>query len=235
MRRRGIRELLYAVLWKLGLRPRASSSLQRDIFTTVYEQNEWGSEESRSGAGSTRERGSHFRAELLEILSHFGIRSIVDAPCGDFNWMRDVVVEHDYTGVDIVDELIVTNRERHGAANRRFLCGDLTRDSLPKADLILCRDCLVHFSYADIRAAIANFQRSGSKYLLTTTFTKAVNIDIRTGGWRPLNLQAEPFAFPEPVAVIDEIPAGVMHDYPDKKLCLWELASLRAYPSSTVR
>jgi hypothetical protein len=230
-----LRELLYAILWKLGLRPRASSSLQRNIFTDVYERNAWGSAESRSGGGSTRERGSHFRIELLEVLRRFEIRSIVDAPCGDFNWMRDVVAEHDYVGIDIVDELIAANRERYVAANLRFLCGDLTRDPLPKADLILCRDCLVHFSYADIRAAIANFQRSSSKYLLTTTFPKAVNIDIRTGGWRPLNLQAEPFAFPEPVAVIDEIPASLRHDYPDKKLCLWDLASLRAYPSSTVR
>jgi len=234
MHKRSLRELLYTVRWKLGLRRRASSSLQRDIFTSLIENNAWGSAESRSGGGSTRERGSHFRAELLEVLQQFRIASIVDAPCGDFNWMRDVVGEHDYVGIDIVAELIAANGERYGTANRRFLCRDLTHHSLPKADLILCRDCLVHFSYADIRAAFANFQRSGSKYLLTTTFANAVNIDIRTGGWRPLNLQAEPFAFPKPIAVIDELPAGVSHDYPDKKLCLWELASLRAYPSFTV-
>ena len=223
----GVREFLYAVLWKMGLRRRASSSLQRDIFTSVYERNVWGSEESRSGGGSTRERGSHFRGALLDVLQRFEIASIVDAPCGDFNWMRDVVGEHDYVGIDIVGELIAANGERYGTASRRFLCRDLTHHSLPKADLILCRDCLVHFSYVDVRAAIANFQRSGSKYLLTTTFPSAVNIDIRTGGWRPLNLQAEPFFFPRPVAVIDEVPAGVKHDYPDKQLSLWELASLR--------
>ena len=215
------RSLLYAILWKLGLRPRAASSVQRDIFTNAYDQNIWGNAESRSGAGSTRERGAHFRAALVEVFERFEIRSIVDAPCGDFNWMRDVITDHDYAGIDIVESLIHANRERY--PNRRFQCADLTRDPLPKADLIFCRDCLVHFSYADIRAAIDNFRRSGSRYLFTTSFPNATNIDIRTGGWRPLNLQAEPFFFPEPVAVIDEF-------LPDKKLALWELA----YPSDTV-
>ncbi len=217
MRTRGVREFLYAALWKLGLRFHAASSVHREVFTGIYESNEWGSEESRSGLGSTRERGAHFRDALLDVLARFEIRSIVDAPCGDFNWMRDVVDErHVYTGIDIVEELIARNRARHGAANRQFLRGDLTRDPLPKADLILCRDCLVHFSYADIHAAIANFKRSGSRYLLTTTFPDANNIDTRTGGWRALNLEAEPFSFPPPIAAIDEF-------HPHKKLALWEL------------
>ena len=227
MRPRGPRELLYALLWKLGLRFPATTSIHRDVFTGIYAHNEWGSAESRSGGGSTRERGAHFRDALLDVLERFEIRSIVDAPCGDFNWMREVVDgRHTYTGIDIVAELVAANREQFGSAARRFVCGDLTRDALPKADLIVCRDCLVHFSVPDIRAAIANFKRSGSKYLLTTTFEDAVNVEIRTGGWRPLNFRAAPFHFPPPLATIDEVPAGVTHDFPNKKLCLWALSSL---------
>jgi SAM-dependent methyltransferase len=226
MRRRGIRELFYAVLWKLGFRFRAASAVHREVFTGIYASNEWGSAESPSGTGSTRERGAHFRGALLDVLERFEVRSIVDAPCGDFNWMRDVVSErHAYTGIDIVEELIARNRTRYGAANQTFLCADLTADPLPAADVILCRDCLVHFSYADIHAAIANFRRSGAKYLLTTTFNDANNIDIRTGGWRPLNLQAEPFSFPPPLATIDEFPPGLPHAYPNKKLSLWALGT----------
>ena len=37
--------------------------------------------------------------------------------------------------------------------------------------MILCRDCLVHLTFDDARAALQNLRRSGSKYLLTTTFT----------------------------------------------------------------
>ena len=58
------------------------------------------------------------------------------------------------TGIDIVEPLIVDNARRHATANRRFLCLDMTRADLPTADLILCRDGLVHLSFADASAAM---------------------------------------------------------------------------------
>jgi hypothetical protein len=140
---------------------------------------------------------------------------------GDFNWMCDATSTlASYTGVDIVEDLIAGNNARHGDARHRFLCRDLTRDPLPKADLILCRDALVHFSFADIGSALANFRRSESEFLLTTSFIDlARNEDIRTGGWRPLNFQEAPFRSPELLAIIDDIPAGNVA--PGKRLCLW--------------
>ena len=130
-----------------------------------------------------------------------------------------------YTGVDIVAELIAANASCYTTERRRFVCADMTRDHLPQADLILCRDGLVHLSFADARAAIRNFRRSGSRYLLATTFVnQSRNLDVATGGWRVLNLQAAPFFFPEPLALIDE---RCMHSdgrYRDKRLGLWRLA-----------
>ncbi|HEX2120714.1 MAG TPA: class I SAM-dependent methyltransferase, partial [Thermoanaerobaculia bacterium] len=196
-----------------------------EVFTRIYRNNEWGSDESRSGQGSTRARGAEFRAELAALFESLGVTTLVDAPCGDFNWMRDLEADRlrSYTGVDIVEELVAANRARYGAEGRQFLCGDLTRDPLPRADLILCRDGLVHLSYADIRAAIRNFKRSGSRYLLTTTFDDIEsNSDVPTGSWRALNLRAAPFAFPPPLASLDDAPLL----RPGKRLALWELASL---------
>ena len=48
-----------------------------------------------------------------------------------------------------------------GAAEFRpqLLLADITRDPLPRADAILCRDCLVHLSFANIAAAVDQFQR----------------------------------------------------------------------------
>jgi hypothetical protein len=45
----------------------------------------------------------------------------------------------------------------------------------------------VHFSTHDIWATLANFRRSGSRCLLTTTFVaRDSNASIRTGSWQPL-------------------------------------------------
>ena len=206
----------------------SSSHAQQATFTGIFKGNAWQDPESVSGPGSTRVRGAEFRTALIALIDEYAIRSIVDAPCGDFNWMQDVLAERDlpYTGVDIVEPLIADNVRRYATPARRFLCLDMTRADLPAADLILCRDGLVHLSFADGRAAIRNFWRSGSRYLLTTTFVNhARNEDTPTGGWRALNMQAAPFAFPPPLALVDERRTRGDGGYRDKSLGLWALSA----------
>jgi hypothetical protein len=203
----------------------------RAIFSAIYRERSWGGEESASGPGSTQARAEAFAHDVIALLKRLDIRTLLDAPCGDFNWASPVAAAvASYVGADVVPELIAANVQRAGggaAAPPRFLCADLTCDRLPPADLILCRDCLVHFSFADIRAALRNFDRGGPAWLLTTTFIDPDrrNEDIRTGGWRPLNLELPPFRFPPPSALIDEhceINAGM---YRDKRLGLWRIPS----------
>lgn len=218
------------VAWKLGLRRRAPSLAHRALFTAIHRRNDWGNPESRSGPGSTRARGADIRDALLDLLERFSITSVLDAPCGDFNWMRDLGLDQrsSYAGVDVVEQLVSENQRLYGDSRHRFLRRDITCDALPAADLVLCRDALVHFSFADIDAALANFRRSGSRYLLATSFDQLQqNVDIRTGGWRPLNLERAPFDFPTPLAAIDDVPAGATGLSTSKRLCLWKLADLR--------
>ena len=107
---------------------------------------------------------------------------------------------------------------------RAFHVGDVLTESLPKADVVLCRDCLVHFSARNVRRAVANIIRSGSTYLLTTTFPRRhSNRTIVTGDWRPLNLCAAPFNFPQPLQVISE---EHPEPYADKSLGLWRISDL---------
>jgi hypothetical protein len=110
-----------------------------------------------------------------------------------------------YTGADLLPELIGPLQERFGDARHSFVVLDLTRDPLPEADLLLCRDCLVHLSFADIRRALGNLVRSGIPCLLTTTFPQCEgNEEIVTGDWRPLDLERDPFGFPAPFELLNE-------------------------------
>jgi len=102
-----------------------------------------------------------------------------------------------------------------------------TRDSLPSADVILCRDCLVHFAFADIWRALRNFRASGARYLLTTTFLEhEQNEDIEDGDWRMLNLRRPPFDFAAPFDVLIEGCVEGDGAYADKALGLWRIADL---------
>jgi len=90
---------------------------------------------------------------------------------------------------------------------------------------VLCRDALVHFSFADIAAAIRNFKRSGSLHLLTTTFIDVEqNADVETGSWRRINLERPPFSFPPPMVQLDEKCPRAGGE--GKRLALWRLDAL---------
>jgi hypothetical protein len=198
-----------------------------DMFTRIHDRNLWGSDESRSGLGSAIDATAGLRVAIPRLLASLGATSLLDVPCGDFGWLsqcdlRDI----DYTGADIVTSIVSRNQERYGTARRRFVPADLTTGPLPRADVVLCRDCLVHLSFANITRALEVLEQSGSTYLLTTTFTEhEKNEDCVDGDWRMLNLQAEPFRFPEPIASIVEGCTEAGGAYADKTLALWRVGS----------
>jgi hypothetical protein len=132
-----------------------------------------------------------------------------------------------YIGGDIVPSIVEENQRLHKNETRRFALLDLTRDELPNADVLLCRDCLVHLSYANIRAVLANIARSNIRYVLMTSFPgRGGNRDVQDGDWRTLDFQAPPFSFPEPRLTIVEECDEEEGSYADKSLLAWEVAEL---------
>lgn len=199
-----------------------------EVFRYIYRHNLWGSSESVSGHGSEDAATALLRDEIPALLRRRAVRSIADVPCGDFGWLSRTELGVDsYFGGDIVPELVEHNRKSYARPSRRFEVLDLTRDPLPAADLVLCRDCLVHLDLEQIWAALRNIRASGATYLLITTFPELqVNVDAETGDWRPLNFQLAPFGFPAPAELITEGCLEGGGKYADKALGLWEVAAL---------
>jgi hypothetical protein len=220
---------IYRAYFNMHARRRFKSMAPKDVFTTIHQRDSWSGEGSVSGTGSTLDQTAAVAQRLPALLEAFTINSMLDIPCGDFHWMKDVDLSGiTYTGADIVEELVREQSERYARENVNFCSYDLIQDDLPQVDLVLCRDCLVHFSLADATAALRNICRSQSKYLLTTTFTERTrrNSDIVTGQWHTLNLQLAPFNFPAPVHLIDEKCTEGSGSYTDKTLSLWLIADI---------
>lgn len=203
----------------------------KEVFTFIYETNHWQGLGSVSGAGSEEEQTHALSQALPQLLRDFAITSMLDLPCGDFNWMKQVDLPLEkYIGADIVESLITHNQSTYGSADRHFAVLDLTQDTLPAVDLILCRDCLVHLSFHDIGKAFANLRSSSIQYILTTTFTgRTENKDIQTGDWRTLNLQAHPFNLPAPLAILNEHCTEGNDAYADKSMALWYIKDLPSF------
>lgn len=201
---------------------------RQQVFFDFYEENHWKSAESISGRGSELTQTLTLIEQLPKLFEKLKISRLLDVPCGDFNWMKNLLSdEMVYIGGDIIENIVLENIDKYQSDNINFEWMDLLTSALPAADAILCRDCLVHFSYADIEMAINNIKGSEVLYFITTCFIERdTNRDISTGNWRPLNLLAEPFNFPTPIEVLLEGCTESDGKYKDKALCVWNVADL---------
>lgn len=198
-------------------------------FTIIYERNAWGSSESVSGSGSSLHMTQNLRDLLPVLIEKFRIKSIFDAPCGDFNWMKLVNLQDiSYIGGDIVQPLILDLQTKFGNDKREFRHFDITKQVFPKVDLVLVRDCLFHLSYDDIVLCLENFLDSESSLLLTTSYVSARgfrNCDIQSSDFRYMNLFEFPFNFKNDY--LFEILEPSEGTLPGRGLFLWNNAQVQ--------
>jgi hypothetical protein len=204
----------------------------RHVFRDIYRRHHWSGSESASGAGASLDQTRELRGSLPALLGELGVATMLDLPCGDYGWMRTFQLPVDrYIGADLLPEVVEPLAAEFGDHRREFRVLDITRDRLPTADLLFCRDCLVHLSYADIRRALGNAVGSGIPYILTTTFPGCEgNEDIVTGDWRVIDLERAPFHLPIPRRMLNEGCTEGGGLFADKSLGLWRTEDLRDLP-----
>jgi hypothetical protein len=189
-----------------------------DRFTLIYRTNMWAAKESRSGPAASLEGTEKLRRELPALFARLGVKTLFDAPCGDFYWMQRVVQDYPltYIGGDIVRPMIESNEARFGGPARRFVHVDVTRDEVPRADLWLCRGLHSLLSLEDGLKALRQFVRSGTPYILLSSHRnpeRSPNVDIASGDYREIDMFAPPFNLPPPILCLE--------DRWDEDLCLW--------------
>jgi len=197
-------------------------NINRLTFTFNYLFNIWGSSESKSGEGSTFQYTQSVRTELPILIKQLEIKTLLDIPCGDFAWIKEVMLKNEidirYTGVDIVGSMIRKNKHRYSSDKIEFHRGNAIGYTYPSYDLVLVRDFLFHISFSDMHYFIGNFLKSGSKYLLTSSYTNhEKNFNIHNGDFREINLLNPPFYFSNPLIKIDDY----VLPYPERYLYLF--------------
>jgi len=198
-------------------------------FQRIHDSNLWGAAESISGLGSEIDATAVLRAELPRLLARLGVTSLLDAPCGDAGWINQSSLGVRYIGIDIVPDLVerLQARAATGEIGGDYCLADITHDRLPRCDAILCRDCLVHLSFANIERAVGNFRRSGATWLIATTFPEwRSNRDCEDGDWRALNFEHAPFDWGAPVELLNENCTEAGGGWRDKSLGVWRLAEI---------
>jgi hypothetical protein len=214
-----------------------SQSQRRQRFEEIYHRHEWGGD-SRSGPGSDPKSTRRYVRFLDEwLVKHPQVRTVVEVGCGD--WATSSQVDfggRDYLGVDIVEALIESLRERYGSERNRFERLDFVEQDLPPGDLLIAKDVLQHLSNESVtsflgrnlpRFKYAVFVNDVKKvvyrrrYLyVLPTLLQTTNADIVDGGSRPLDLRATPFNLtPEETTRYGTI----ISSYPDRTIYTKEI------------
>ena len=201
-----------------------------EIFSDIYANEYWLNGNSVSGIGSELINLKNYRKHLNKFVSDYNIKSIFDIPCGDFIFMNDFLKNKKikYLGGDIVEKLIKKNNDNF--SNYNFIIFDLLKDKLEEYfEVVHIKDCLFHFSISDVKKTLNNIVLFNSKYTLITSHKSILlkNVDIKTGEFRILDLEKEPFCLPKPMLRLKDFQFK-FRTFP-KYICVWKTEDLRKH------
>ena len=214
------------------LLPLNETKIKKKIFTSIYKSNHWVQNSSLlpkdyvsvSGHGSNinTEQHKQLTYNFTEIIKKYKINSILDMPCGDFLWIKDIIKKNniDYLGIDIVDDLINNNNKKYQDQKTNFQTFDIVEfKSNKKFDLVLIRDLFIHIKNKDVLKILNNLKSINTKYIILNSYINVQNNDVIIGQHRKVNLSIEPFNLKEPIYKFK--------DYEDDKFFfLYDLKSL---------
>jgi hypothetical protein len=125
------------------------------------------------------------------------IQSIIDIPCGDFNYFKLINLDNiNYKGFDISENAILLCK-KYENENISFGVLDATCQKLPYADLIICKDLFIHLSFKDIFSILENI-KNNCRYFGVSRYDNGIekNIDKESGlSARPIDISQPPFSF----------------------------------------
>ena len=202
-------------------------------FETIYNDNSWGSKDSRSGVGSELQATQNYRAALADLIAQYRFDSLFDAPCGDLNWMPHLLAQTpiQYQGGDISGSLVEAIGQRYPHLSIRQF--DICHDDFPHVDVWHCRDCLFHLPFKNIRMALSNFVASEIPFALLTTHRARLmhrNLDLSGIGFRFLDLERTPISLPRPLTYLPDYRRGI--EFP-RYVGLWSRAMIHAALTAT--
>lgn len=188
----------------------------KKAFQKIYETRYWNtpnnSGESLSGEGSIIKNTILIREAITSILSEFNIKTMLDASCGDWNWMKEIsCFLPDYIGLDVVPYVIEKNK-KYTKKNIRFIneasLSFLKKTQKKEFDLILIRHTLEHLP-TNYNIDLLNEVKRCSKYALITSMLQETPTTNKTeifGGYAPINLLKTPYVevLEKPLRQIDD-------------------------------
>ena len=183
------------------------------VFDKIYAESYWG---NGSGGGSSLEANRPYIQFIDNFINKFSISSIIDLGCGDWQFSKFINFgKADYLGIDVAKSIIKSNSSKYSNEKVSFMHSPNNYEEIPEADLLICKDVLMHLNYDEILKISKIFPKY--KYCLITNdllnlsqlgklilrfkarklklVEEIYNQEIKIGEHRPLDLNKKPFCF----------------------------------------
>lgn len=173
-----------------------SNNKLTQVFNTIYETNAWG---CGSGSGSNENLCKGYVQFLQQFFTKYDIHSIVDIGCGDWQFSKNInFAGIDYKGYDVASFVVNRNLAKYKKPNIDFIHYNGDFSVLPKADLAICKDVLMHLPNHLIMEFIDNLSKYKYALIANDINRMGENEDILLDvyAWRSLDLRLSPFNLP---------------------------------------
>ena len=166
-----------------------------------------GGDETQCGAGSTMAATENVREWLPGALKRLKVDLLIDAPCGDRNWIRHVELPFQYIGIEVDDDHVVKAREDGFPILQQDLRELVFPWRIKITAAILSRDFFQHLDDEDGMKVLNNFRASGARYLIATDHGVVENGKLEQlpeGPFRYISMTAPPFNLRPPIDQCDD-------------------------------
>lgn len=162
------------------------------VFTEIYHKEYWGKSTEANGYFSGTGTHDANTLKYVDLLTDFirknDVKSVFEIGCGDFSIMKQVLsnVKVNYTGADVVADLIAHLQETHGDKKTEFIQLDaIACRAFPNADLCVIRQVLQHLNNVQISNILEKTNQF--KYVIITEHVpvnpEMLNGDKTLGGY----------------------------------------------------
>lgn len=187
-----------------------------EIFTQVYEENQWGNNQNSeyggsSGGGSDIDYNRYTYVPFLRnFITENEIKTVVDLGCGDFRCGKLIYEDLDisYTGYDAYKKVVEYNTKTHSPEKYTFHHLDFCnyKEEIVGADMCILKDVIQHWCLESIYKFLDYlFIEKKFKYILICNCCQQFvdNTDIPDGSWRQLSCDYFPLKRYGPVKLFN--------------------------------
>lgn len=168
-----------------------------EIFTKIYETNEWGNNNHKDYKGSSG-GGSKFSSVynnfVVSFIKKHNIKSVIDLGCGDWQSSSQIYnkLNVTYHGYDAYKDVIVSHRKNFPKYNFYHLDIINSYQEIKNGDLCILKDILQHWTCNEIEYFLDRIQDKFKYILICNCKNQRYDYQDEPLRSRPLNVKYYP-------------------------------------------